>query len=245
MEIGAVAEMATYAGGLGVLAGGTGRSAADIGLSMVGVTLLHRKGYLHQQLDATGRQIESPQPWNVQQFLVEQPQRVTVTIEGRPVHLRCCRYVVKGTEGEVPIYFLDADLPENANGDRTFTDVLYGGDERYRLCQEILLGIGGVRMLRALGYHQIDRFHMNEGHSSLLVMELLLQRAQAAGRATVAAEDVEAVRQCCIFTTHTPVPDGHDQFSMEAAVRILGESPMVALQHLCCHEGRLNLTTSP
>jgi starch phosphorylase len=137
---------------------------------------------------------------------------------------------------------LDADLPENAAGDRTFTDVLYGGDERYRLCQEILLGIGGLRMLRALGYHQIDRFHMNEGHSSLLVMELLLEHAHAAGRGTVAAEDVEAVRQRCIFTTHTPVPAGHDQFSMDEAVRILGDTPMAALQHLCCHEGMLNLT---
>jgi starch phosphorylase len=97
-------------------------------------------------------------------------------------------------------------------------------------------------MLRALGYQRIDRFHMNEGHSSLLVMELLKEQAHAAGRGTVAAEDVAAVRQRCIFTTHTPVPAGHDQFSMDAAIRILGESPMVALQHLCCHEGMLNLT---
>jgi glycogen phosphorylase len=242
MEIGVLAEMPTYAGGLGVLAGDTLRSAADIGIPMVAVTLLHRKGYFHQRLDTTGRQVESPEPWNVQHFLVEQAQRTTVTIEGRSVHLRCWQYVVKGTEGEVPIYFLDTDLPENAVSDRTFTDVLYGGNERYRLCQEILLGIGGVRMLRAVGYRQIDRFHMNEGHSSLLVMELLLEQARAAGRATVTAEDVAAVRQRCIFTTHTPVPAGHDQFSMDAAVGILGESPMVALQHLCCHEGMLNLT---
>ena len=237
-----LAEMRTYAGGLGVLAGDTLRSAADIGVPMIGVTLLHRKGYFRQRLDATGRQIEAPEPWNVQQFLTELPQRATVTIEGRPVHLRCWRYQVKGTEGEVPIYFLDAHLPENAAGDRTFTDFLYGGDERYRLCQEVVLGIGGVRMLRALGYEKIDRFHMNEGHSSLLVMELLLERAREAGRAVVSPEDVAAVRQQCIFTTHTPVPAGHDRFSMDATVRILGESPMVALQHLCCHEGMLNLT---
>jgi starch phosphorylase len=242
MEIGVLAEMPTYAGGLGVLAGDTLRSAADLGVSMVGVTLLHRKGYFHQQLDAHGHQIEGPEPWNVQQFLVEQQPRVTVTIEGRPVHLRCWRYGVTGTEGEVPIYFLDADLPENSPGDRTFTDFLYGGDDRYRLCQEVLLGIGGVRMLRALGYQQIDRFHMNEGHSSLLVMELLLEQARAAGRAAVTADDVAAVRRRCIFTTHTPVPAGHDQFPMDAAIRILGDSPVVALQQLCCHEGMLNLT---
>ena len=242
MEIGVLAEMPTYAGGLGVLAGDTLRSAADLGVPMIGVTLVHRKGYFHQRLDATGRQVESPEPWTVQQFLVEQAPRTTVTIEGRSVHLRCWKYVITGAEGEVPIYFLDTDLPENAVDDRTFTDSLYGGDERYRLCQEILLGIGGVRMLRALGYQHIDRFHMNEGHSSLLVMELLREQAQAAGRATVTADDVAAVRRCCIFTTHTPVPAGHDRFSMDATVRILGEGPMLSLQHLCCHEGMLNLT---
>jgi len=242
MEIGVLAEMPTYAGGLGVLAGDTLRSAADLGVPMIGVTLVHRKGYFHQRLDATGRQVESPEPWTVQQFLVEQAPRTTVTIEGRSVHLRCWKYVITGAEGEVPIYSLDTDLPENAVDDRTFTDSLYGGDERYRLCQEILLGIGGVRMLRALGYQHIDRFHMNEGHSSLLVMELLREQAQAAGRATVTADDVAAVRRCCIFTTHTPVPAGHDRFSMDATVRILGEGPMLSLQHLCCHEGMLNLT---
>ena len=237
-----VARMPTYAGGLGVLAGDTLRSAADVGIPMVGVTLLHRKGYFHQQLDANGRQTESPEPWNIQQLLVELPQRVTVTIEGRPVLLRSWRYIVQGTEGDVPIYFLDADLPENGESDRALTDVLYGGDERYRLAQEVVLGIGGVRMLRALGYAAIDRFHMNEGHSSLLVIELLLEQARAAGRATVSPEDVATVRQRCVFTTHTPVAAGHDQFSMELVRRVVGESPMFALPHLCCHEGMLNLT---
>jgi starch phosphorylase len=119
---------------------------------------------------------------------------------------------------------------------------LYGGDERYRLCQEVVLGIGGLRMLRALGYQRIDRFHMNEGHSSLLVMELLLEHARGTGRTIVSPEDVATVRQQCVFTTHTPVPAGHDQFSMDVARQILDESPMFALQHLCCHEGMLNLT---
>jgi glycogen phosphorylase len=242
MEIGVLAEMPTYAGGLGVLAGDTLRSAADLGVPMVGVTLLHRKGYFRQQLDAVGRQMESPEPWNVEKFLVEQPPRVTVTIEGRGVHVRCWLYTVTGTEGEVPVYFLDTDLPENTAGDRSFTDVLYGGDERYRLCQEIVLGIGGVRMLRALGFRNLERFHMNEGHSGLLVMELLMEEACAAGRSVVSPEDVATIRQRCVFTTHTPVPVGRDQFSMDVALRTLGASPMVALQHLCCHEGMLNLT---
>ena len=242
MEVGITVEMPTYAGGLGVLAGDTLRSAADIGLSMVGVTLLHRKGYFRQRLDAAGRQIEEPDPWPVERFLIEEAPRVTVSVEGRAVRLRCWRFQIVGTEGEVPVYFLDADLPENDVADRALTDFLYGGDERYRLSQEVVLGIGGVRMLRALGYQQIDRFHMNEGHSGLLVMELLREQACAAGRATVSIDDVSAVRRRCIFTTHTPVPAGHDQFSMEAARAVLGESPMFALEHLCCHEGMLNLT---
>jgi starch phosphorylase len=242
MEIGLVAEMPTYAGGLGVLAGDTLRSAADIGVAMVGVTLLHRKGYFRQRLDTMGRQIEEPADWKIDQFLTERPERVSVTIEGRPVHLRCWQYDVHGMGGELPVYFLDADLPGNAESDRTLTHFLYGGDERYRLCQEIVLGIGGIRMLRALGYDQIERFHMNEGHSSLLVMELLQEQARAAGRAIISPDDVSAVRRRCVFTTHTPVPAGHDKFSMETARRILGESPMFALQHQCCHEGMLNLT---
>src|SRR5581483_1401728 len=213
MEIGVLAEMPTYAGGLGVLAGDTLRSAADMGVPMVGVTLLHRKGYFHQQLDAGGRQIESPEPWSVEQFLVEQPPRVEVAIEGRPVRLRCWRRVIAGAEGEVPVYFLDADLPENAAADRTLTDVLYGGDERYRLCQEILLGIGGVRMLRALGYNDIRTFHMNEGHSALATLALLEEQSHSArGFSEV---ELETVRRRCVFTTHTPVPAGHDRFNSE------------------------------
>ncbi len=242
MEVGVIADMPTYAGGLGVLAGDTLRSAADIGLSMVGVTLLHRKGYFHQQLDATGRQIEEPDPWNVQKFLIEQPARISVCIEGRTVVVRCWRHDVKGNAKTVPLYFLDVDLPDNAAFDRSLTDLLYGGDERYRLCQEMVLGIGGIRMLRALGYERIDRFHMNEGHSSLLTMELLLEQARSAGRSVVTPEDIATVRQRCVFTTHTPVPAGHDRFSMDVARQILGESPMFGLQHLCCHKGMLNLT---
>lgn len=103
-------------------------------------------------------------------------------------------------------------------------------------------GLGGLRMLRALGYQQVDRFHMNEGHSSRLVMELLQEQVRVAGRTVVSPEDVPTVRQRCIFTTHTPVPAGHDRFSVDAARRILGESPIFALQHLCCHDGMLNLT---
>src|SRR5690606_13492167 len=161
MEIGLDEALPTYSGGLGLLAGDTIRSAADGDVPMVAVTLVHRKGYFRQRLDAQGVQTEEPQPWSPPERLAELPARATVSIEGRGV-----------AGATVPVLLLDSDLPENADGDRHLTDHLYGGDDRYRLCQEIILGIGGVRMLRALGYDQIRRFHMNEGHAALLVLEL-------------------------------------------------------------------------
>jgi len=224
MEIAVEAEIPTYAGGLGVLAGDTIRSAADLKVPMVAVTLLHRKGYFNQTLDPTGWQREEPIAWTVEERLEEMPDRATVTLEGRAVHLRSWRYEVRGEGGfRVPVYFLDADLPANSEWDKTLTHFLYGGDQHYRLCQEVILGIGGVRMLRALGYNDIERFHMNEGHASLLVLELLDEEARKAARASINHDDVEAVRQKCVFTTHTPVPAGHDQFPKELAERVLGE----------------------
>jgi starch phosphorylase len=223
MEIAFDPAMPTYSGGLGVLAGDTIRSAADLKVPMAAVTLIYRKGYFRQRLDPSGSQIEEPVNWIVEKFLSATPQRVAVTIEGRTVHLRAWKYEVVGMGGfRIPIYFLDTDLPENSDWDRTITHVLYGGDQHYRLCQEAILGIGGIRMLRALGYENIERFHMNEGHSSLLSLELLDEEARKAGRAAINHDDVEAVRGKCVFTTHTPVPAGHDQFPLDLVTRVLG-----------------------
>ncbi len=216
MEILLDPRMPTYAGGLGVLAGDTIRSAADLEIPMLAVSLLHRKGYFRQQLDPSGWQTEQPDEWPVEQFLEELPQRVSVRIEGRNVAVRPWLYRVKGLGGyEVPVYLLDTDLPENSEPDRHITDSLYGGDQRYRLTQEIVLGIGGVRMLQALGHRTIERFHMNEGHASLLTLELLNEEAQKAGRVSCTGQDIETVRQKCIFTTHTPVPAGQDHFPLD------------------------------
>lgn len=133
------------------------------------------------------------------------PVRTTVLVEGRTVHLQAWRYEVQGLSGfTVPVYFLDADLVENTAWDRTLTHVLYGGDARYRLCQEVLLGMGGVKMLRALGYAHLDHFHMNEGHSSLLTLELLAERLTRLSRQSIGQDDMDAVRAQCVFTTHTP-----------------------------------------
>ncbi|MCG2721845.1 MAG: alpha-glucan family phosphorylase [Thermodesulfovibrionales bacterium] len=223
MEIGLEARMPTYSGGLGVLAGDTIRSAADLKVPMVAVTLLQRKGYFRQKLDASGWQTEEPVEWTVESILEEIPKKTFVTIEGRNVYLRSWKYEVNGIgDFKVPVYFLDSDLPENSEWDRTLTHFLYGGDQYYRLCQEVILGIGGVRMLRALGYENIKRFHMNEGHASLLALELLNEQAGKTGREPTRPEDIEAVREQCIFTTHTPVPAGHDQFPIELIRRIIG-----------------------
>jgi starch phosphorylase len=244
MEIGLDPAMPTYSGGLGVLAGDTIRSAADLKVPIVAVTLLHRKGYFHQRLDASGWQIEAPAEWVVEKLLEEMPPRTSVIIEGRTVQLRSWKYEVKGIGGfKVPVYFLDADLPENSEWDRTLTHFLYGGDSHYRLCQEVILGIGGVRLLRALGYDRIERFHMNEGHASLLTLELLDEEARKAGRRRIGHEDVEKVREKCVFTTHTPVPAGHDQFPLDLVKRVLEHSGIIfEMKDFFCCEGLLNMT---
>ncbi len=220
MEIALENAMPSYSGGLGVLAGDTIRAAADLRVPMVAISLLYRRGYFEQRLAEDGSQSEEAVEWRVEDFLYEEAARASVTLEGRTVALRCWRYEAKGVRRHiVPIYFIDADLPENAESDRALTGTLYGGDSYYRLCQEVLLGVGGVRILRALGFRDLARFHMNEGHAALLSLELLAEEARAAGRQRIRGEDIEKVRAKCVFTTHTPVPAGHDRFPMDFLVR--------------------------
>lgn len=223
MEIALDPDMATYSGGLGILAGDTIRSAADLGIPIVAVTLLYRKGYFYQRLDGKGRQTEEPVHWEIDDYLEELPERSMVGIEGRPVIIRPWRYHVRGLGGSlVSVYFLDTDLLENSEEDRRITDHLYGGDQRYRLCQEVVLGIGGVRILDALGYDAIRRYHMNEGHAAFLTIELLEKHAKRSGNGPVTGRDIEAVKEQCIFTTHTPVPAGHDRFPVDLVSRVVG-----------------------
>jgi starch phosphorylase len=243
MEIGLEPRIPTYSGGLGVLAGDTIRSAADLKVPMVAVTLLHRKGFCYQRLDSRGSQTEEPVEWIVGNILEEMGERASVTLEGRAVSFRCWRYEVRGAGGfRVPVYFLDTDLSENDEWDTKLTHFLYGGDRRYRLCQEVILGIGGVKMLRALGYQSIERFHMNEGHAGLLALELLDEAAKEAGRTSFNHDDIESVRQKCIFTTHTPVPAGHDQFPLDLVDRVLGRREVHEMKDIFCCEGLLNMT---
>jgi starch phosphorylase len=244
MEVGLDPAMPTYSGGLGVLAGDTLRAGADLGVPMVGVSLLHRKGFFHQHLDARGNQTEGPSVWYPEEFLQPLEPRVSVAIEGRQVQIRAWRYPVRGVSGHsVPVYFLDTGLPENDPWDQTLTDYLYGGDDHYRLCQEVVLGLGGVAMLRALGHDKVQLYHMNEGHSALLALALLEQQTDGRGRRAVTKADADAVRQRCVFTTHTPVPAGHDKFPLDMVRRVLGEEPTMRLEAAqCCLNSTLNTT---
>jgi starch phosphorylase len=243
MEIALEPGMPTYCGGLGFLAGDLLRSAADQDLAIGGVSLIHRKGYFRQHLDELGSQTEESLEWRVEDFVKELSPRAAVSIDGRKVWVRAWQYDVKGVRGDtVPVYLLDTDLPENSEWDRRITDHLYGGDPWYRLCQEIVLGIGGVRLLRALGHGAIQRFHMNEGHASLLAMELLDEEAAQAGRERFNHDDLEAVRRKCVFTTHTPVPAGHDKFPIEMVTSALGRNEVSEMREVFCCGGELNMT---
>lgn len=243
MEIALESSMPTYSGGLGVLAGDTLRAAADLGLHVVGVTLLHRRGYFHHRVDSLGRQSEEPVSLAVDDFLEPMEPRATVELEGRPVQIRAWRYRLKGAAGHVvPVYRLDSNLKENTVQDRTVTDVLYGGDDRYRLRQEGVLGLGGVRMLRALGYRRIRRFHLNEGHAALLILALLEEESALHGeRIAPSPEAIETIAVRCVFTTHTPVPAGHDQFSLDLVRHVLGER-LVGWLKACGQDPIVNLT---
>ena len=239
MEVAADPRMPTYSGGLGILAGDTLKSCADLKIPLVAVSLLYSKGYFDQKLDEWGNQQEFPVAWEPSRFVRLLPITVRVPIENRSVVVRAWRYDITGYTGySVPLILLDTNVDENAPPDRELTAFLYGGDERYRLAQEIILGMGGVRTLRALGYNQLERFHMNEGHASLLVLELLRER-----RGQGAEEwDFHGVRSRCVFTTHTPVPAGHDQFSYDLVKGVLGETIPVEVVQMLGGKNRLNMT---
>jgi len=234
----------TYAGGLGILAGDTIRAAADLGLSAVGVTLLHRKGYFHQYLDSEGKQSESDAHWFPEELLEKLPIRVQVNAAGRQIQVQAWRYLARSESGHsVPVYFLDTSIPENTAWDQSLTDCLYGGDARYRLGQEFILGFAGVAMLRALGYLKVQAYHMNEGHSALVTLALLEEQMWGRGLHAVEPADRESISQHCVFTTHTPLAVGHDEFSIDLVREVLGnERTNFLIEAQCCGNGFLNMT---
>lgn len=244
MEIGLSNDIPTFSGGLGVLAGDTIKSAADLKLPMVAITLAHRKGYFRQKLGPDGWQQELPRDWHPEVLTELLPTKILVTIEGRDVKVQAWLYRVKSpTGGVVPVFFLDTDIPGNVEEDRHLTDHLYGGDTEYRLKQEIILGIGGSRILDALGF-KVRKYHMNEGHASLLTLELLNKSRKMVD--SVADEsscwDKQKVQELCVFTTHTPVEAGHDRFSYDLVERILGDIVPLNLLKELSGADMLNMT---
>ena len=204
-EFGISEAVPQYSGGLGILAGDHLKASSDLGVPLVAVGLMYTEGYFRQRLDADGWQQESVADFTPLSLgFVDTGVEVTVDLAGDPVKAHVWRTDV----GRIPLYMLDTDVAGNSPDGVAVTDRLYGGDEHHRLRQEIVLGIGGVRALRALGL-QPDVFHMNEGHAGFLGLERIREFV-AGGQSFEAA--IEAVRAGSVFTTHTPVPAGIDRF---------------------------------
>lgn len=244
MEIALRAEIHTYSGGLGGLAGDTARSAADLNLPMVFVSLLSRDGYVRQEIGAAGIQISNPNPWDPTEWAQPLAAMIAVSIEGRDVWIRPWLYLLTCPLGHViPVLLLDTDLDQNGEEDRQITQRLYGGGDAYRLKQEIVLGIGGPLLLRALGF-SISTFHLNEGHAALLTLQLLREtrRTPGAPGQQASSYDRATVRERCVFTTHTPVEAGFDRFDYGLVDRLLGDFIDVDELKALGGEDRLNMT---
>ncbi len=244
MEIALRNEIPTYSGGLGILAGDTLRSSADLELPLIGVSLVSRAGYFRQEIAADGSQIEHPIFWEPRDWCAPSEAKVAVEIDGNEVWVRGWIYILQSQAGgREPVLLLDTDLNENRPEDREITHYLYGGDEGYRLKQEIILGIGGVRLLYALGF-QIRQFHMNEGHSALLALELLRRHAYPAlgVRPGESPYDIPQVRELCNFTTHTPVEAASDRLPYDLVRRFLGNFIELRILKSLAGENNLNMT---
>jgi len=238
MEIAINDSMPTYSGGLGVLAGDTLKSFADLGMDVVGVTLLSEKGYFYQEIDDSGWQHEKENNWPINDFMKKLDIEVEVQIENRTVYITAWEYFLTGiNKKRNKILFLDTNIQKNSEEDRKLTSFLYGGDLDYRLKQEIVLGVGGVRMLRKLG-HKPKKFHMNEGHAAFLTLELYKELTEIIN----IDERIERVREKCSFTTHTPVPAGHDAFRKDAVKHKIGDLFTPEIANMVCQDNKFSMT---
>lgn len=236
-EIGISSNLPTYSGGLGVLAGDHIKSAADLGINMIAISLLYKEGYFKQIIDQEGKQKEVYPKFIPEPLLTQLDQIFSIDLNGEEIYIKASIYNHTSINGnKIPIYFLDTDIPENDSETREITLRLYSGDNKHRIFQEAVLGFGGMKLLDVLGENKIVKYHMNEGHCSFLVLDLLKKFN----------DDVEKVRSKCHFTTHTPVPAGHDQFEFKLVKEILGdlvskELPLPSMQHNKFHMTELGL----
>jgi len=233
-EIGISSSLPTYSGGLGVLAGDHIKAAGDIGLNMCAITLLYREGYFKQRIDEEGIQTETYPRFDPYPLLKKLDVKFTLRLRARDVWIQVYRFDYVGHGGHaVPIYFLDTDVEENIKDDRIISQRLYSGNKDHRILQEAILGFGGARLLDELGQNDIKKYHMNEGHCSFLVLNLL-EKFNG---------DMEKVKSLCHFTTHTPVPAGHDHFSEKRVKKLLrGLLPEDLKLPSLVQNGRLHMT---
>ena len=235
-EIGIDEEIKTYSGGLGILAGDTIKAMADLEVPFCAVTLLYKYGYFRQKFDENNRQIELEDSWNYEKVLVDTNKKVKVNISGEDIFIKIWKYEYIGVTGHVvPIYYLDTHLENNSGWEKELTNKLYVGD---RLSQEIVLGIGGARALKELGHDKLEKYHMNEGHSVFLTLELYKTYGETKGW------DNGYVKEKCAFTTHTPIPAGHDKFKYEDVYeKLKGEDKIIPL-HIKKMAGEDELNTT-
>ncbi|MFX1358579.1 MAG: alpha-glucan family phosphorylase [Promethearchaeota archaeon] len=207
MEIALESSVPIYSGGLGILAGDALRSAADMGVPMVAVTLTYNAGYFYQEITPEGYQVEHDMEWDFSDDFERINERVQLNIQDKTIIIEAWCYNIIGRTGHiVPVILLDTDLIDNEPWQRNLTHILYDANKFQRIAQEMILGIGGLRMLEKLGYNNIKTYHLNEGHAAFLILELLKRY-----------EDKNQVKQRVCFTTHTPVRAGLEEFDYNLA----------------------------
>ena len=212
-EIGLESALPTYSGGLGVLAGDHVKAAADAGIDLIAITLLYRQGYGKQHVDSEGIQSETYPEFDPNEFLEDTGVEIALQLDGRTLNTRIWKKTETGVSGSsVDVLFLDTLHPENPREHIALGERLYGGDDSVRIRQEFLLGVGGLRALKALGVWPLKGFHLNEGHCAFAALELLNQGWSR-----------EQLKAQSLFTTHTPVPAGHDRFTWDEMETVLGE----------------------
>jgi starch phosphorylase len=221
-EFGINPAIPIYSGGLGMLAGEHIKAAADLGLPLVAVGAIYKKGYFQQQIGKDGRQVEEYPEWNIEDFAekIKDPDNpkedatVEIDIYGLKVKIQAWKYTHESKQGKsIDLILLDTDIEENTEKyQKAYSHNLYGSDEDYKLAQAAILGMGGVKMLRKLGYSNLEKYHMNEGHAALLAIQLLKDHDG----------NVKKVKEKCMMTTHTPVSAGHARYTRELVNTMLG-----------------------
>jgi len=232
MEIGLDNRFKNFAGGLGILAGDTLKSAADLGIDMVGITLNYSHGYFQQELDpVNGFQIEHPDNWDISKYLILEDKQFELELATGNIKVRIWRYEIKGFKSIVPVYFLDTDFEANTPENRSICYNLYTSDSELRLKQEILLGMGGVKALETLGLNNITKYHLNESHAAFAILKL---------REDLKNPDIVKSKIC--FTTHTPVMHGHKVYPLDTLQKVLKSDDYNQISPADLDQGLFNMS---